>query len=60
MLVMLMARVSAGFAGGYVFADRGWSAVGKGWERGLWCGSGRCWQLPQPGEDLGEQVVAGW
>ena len=57
---MLTARVRAGFAGGYVPADRGWSAVGQDGEPGLWVrGSGRCWQLPEPGENLGKQAVAG-
>jgi len=59
-LVMLMARVSAGFAGWVRFCGSGLVSRGQGLGAGLWVrGSGGCWQLPQPGQDLGKQVVAG-
>jgi hypothetical protein len=50
----------AGFAVGGPLYVPGWSAVGRDGEPGLKVRrSGRCWQFPEPGEDLGKQVVAG-
>jgi len=41
-------------------APNGPASIGQGLGAGLWVrGSGQCWQFPQPGEDLGKQVVAG-
>jgi hypothetical protein len=58
---MLAAREPApGSRSGGLSAGRGWRAVAGDGEPGLKVrGSGGCGQVPQPGQDLGQQAVAG-